>query len=422
MVTFYCEATSPAHNPRLDSSLAQPIEGLKGSCFQATFQLELPMESKVMNIASQRRLSLTLLGVYVLLLLGACFWPFNFFQRNQVDWQASGGLRFVGPGIAYTSTNAAELATLRAFTLVMNLAVDFPGQASWIFSYGLDFDETNLLIGTYARQLVIEIHRGGKRNRANLQGVLEAGKSVWLAIAANDSSMSITLDGELKRFSKSNLPADSRWRSEYPLVVGARSDGKYPMTGVVSQIAIFDRAYDVKDLRHPDLIVKNGRPLVNYDFRNSTGTAVANRGVSDVGPLVIPETFTPFRNPVLMDLKDLWNPLPVWGDIVLNIVAFLPIGLLVAAAAGPSVRLSKTTAIAVVLSFMLSMSIELLQSFLPRRWSTFMDVATNTFGGFLGVTLWISGMVESSWQRLNRLLLFGSPVSARREQISDSEQ
>jgi len=388
--------------------MKNPVEGLKASSFQTTFNI-IACGIETVKPVPQRNLLPAILGVYVLILLGACFWPFNFFQKNRVEWQAGGGLRFSGPGIAYTNSHASAIAGLTQFTLLMHFVPESPGQPSWILSYGLDFDDTNLLVGAYTRQVVVEIHKGGKRFRANLQGVLEQKKPIWLAVSMSDRGTGIYLNGELKKFTKTMFPENSSWEPDYPLVVGARSDGKYPWSGVMYQIAILDSAHAMADLRDPSGLLRNVNPLVNYDFRQATGTAVMNTGVSNVGPLVLPENFVPFRNSVLMDLKDLWNPLPIWGDIVLNILVFVPIGVLVAAAAGPNMRLSRVTLLAVALSFLISLSVELLQSLLPRRWSTFMDVATNTFGGFLGVTVWLSGLIETSWRRLSRLPIFGSP-------------
>lgn len=90
------------------------------------------------------------------------------------------------------------------------------------------------------------------------------------------------------------------------------------------------------------------------------------------------------RDPLAFLLR--WHGTQVsLGDLATNVVAYVPVGLLVY-----RVLLSKTHAVvaavlAVAAAFALSLSMELLQGFLPTRVQSTVDLLTNTLGGAVGV-------------------------------------
>ena len=85
-------------------------------------------------------------------------------------------------------------------------------------------------------------------------------------------------------------------------------------------------------------------------------------------------------------------------DVSVNILAYIPFGLLVVFAAYPRWRNFVALAIALGLSAVLAFSVETLQSWLPTRIPSLMDWWANVFGGLLGGLLaiplgpqWLSG-------------------------------
>ncbi len=332
------------------------------------------------------------LFIYLLVVLGGCLWPFNFFQGNRVSWEPGGGLRFASPGIAYTQTDVSGLAGLSSLTVLMHFLPESPGESSWILSCGLDFERANFLVGLNWNQLVIEVNEGGRRVRAGLRGVLERGKPVWLAMVVDTTGVTVYLDGTKKKHVGAALVSASSWQAGYPLVLGCRSDGKFPWDGVLYKVAVLDRPFEEAELRDPASLIAGGKPVVYYDFTKGSGSLIPNGGEGKVGPLVVPKSFVPLRRAVLMDLAEIWVPMPLWGDIVLNILAFIPIGLLVGAILRGRLGVGSVILVALGVCFTLSLGIEVLQSYLPGRWSTFTDVAANTAGGVLGVALWLSGL------------------------------
>ena len=87
----------------------------------------------------------------------------------------------------------------------------------------------------------------------------------------------------------------------------------------------------------------------------------------------------------LWSLLKSWAARPRRGDVAANILLYMPLGFIL-------FRLSKRLFIAVLLGAALSVCIELLQYYAPRRNSVATDVYSNTFGTFIGA---IGGMLFS---------------------------
>jgi VanZ family protein len=84
-------------------------------------------------------------------------------------------------------------------------------------------------------------------------------------------------------------------------------------------------------------------------------------------------------------------PLPRYitrTDIATNILAYLPVGFLMAALLRPSMRLRRAALWAVGFGLVLSFAMETLQMFLPNRFSSNLDILTNGVGALLGAVLY----------------------------------
>ena len=74
-------------------------------------------------------------------------------------------------------------------------------------------------------------------------------------------------------------------------------------------------------------------------------------------------------------------------DLIVNVVGYLPFGALAVLALHPRVRGLSALALATLAGVLLSGCIEALQTFLPRRVASNVDLATNTLGALLGALL-----------------------------------
>jgi VanZ family protein len=102
------------------------------------------------------------------------------------------------------------------------------------------------------------------------------------------------------------------------------------------------------------------------------------------------------------------------GDVVSNVLLFLPFGFLLAVwRAGRGASLAATTALALLGGAVLSGSVELTQLFAPQRFISFVDLMMNTFGSIVGaMTGWF--WARAIWPVLSvrvRQLLVARPLT-----------
>src|ERR1700722_15475479 len=132
------------------------------------------------------------------------------------------------------------------------------------------------------------------------------------------------------------------------------------------------------------------RPLALYLFTEHTG-AIVHDSLGSHTNLIIPERFLVLHPEFLSAPWHHFRSTPgYWEDVAINILGFIPFGLSFLAYFS-SVRLTKNAALLVLLlGFLTSLTIEVLQAWLPTRNSGINDLITNTFGTGLGVLLYRS--------------------------------
>src|SRR5262245_57478765 len=83
-------------------------------------------------------------------------------------------------------------------------------------------------------------------------------------------------------------------------------------------------------------------------------------------------------------LAQAWPRVLLRFDIVVNVLGYAPCGLLAVAALQPRLRGLPAMLAAVLFALALSLGLEALQSYLPTRTASNLDVLCNTLGGALG--------------------------------------
>jgi VanZ family protein len=116
--------------------------------------------------------------------------------------------------------------------------------------------------------------------------------------------------------------------------------------------------------------------------------------------------------PLLAYLSGDWPRYYTAFDVIINALAYLPLGFLLVPALLPRFTLWPAACTAVVAAASLSFSLETLQNFLPNRVPSNVDLGANTLGGLLGATLGLRwGRLLSDGGRLhllrNRLFVAG---------------
>jgi len=338
--------------------------------------------------------------LYIVVLLFAGLLPFNFFQDNKADQKPDQGLRLMPPSTAYTKTPPHKLSNIKHFTMILNLSSDYVGTGEYarIVTYSLDFDKTNFMISQKKKSLVFRIKADehSKILYFENEGILKRGKASWVAIVYDGEKIMLYQDGQLIYAAKTGKLGFSRWDPNYPLVLGSGADGKYCWNGSIFTFAVFSKAFTPAEIRGLPSNIENNKPLIYYNFA-SAGRMVADHGDSPRANLAIPRFFAPYKRNVLslpsLDIKDYRNS---FMDIFVNIMGFFPLGFLVAA----HLR-KKPILLSIVLStaagFIVSLTIELMQAFLPSHSSNMLDLACNTVGALGGCLFWyLVGIVKTT--------------------------
>jgi VanZ family protein len=161
-------------------------------------------------------------------------------------------------------------------------------------------------------------------------------------------------------------------------------------------------------------------PLIHYvfkpeytyetEFRGKKALAVRDMGKGEAADLVIPEQFMPYQRVYLGWDPDWTTRSSEWMDVIVNIVGFMPFGILFIFAAvkmkclsvlvpeclseeisgkkqSSNGKIVMVVILALVAGFVVSFAIEWLQAYLPSRDSSLRDLITNVLGTFVGAVI-----------------------------------
>ena len=178
------------------------------------------------------------------------------------------------------------------------------------------------------------------------------------------------------------------------IVIGSAPKTSFNWSGRVKGIAIYDRKLSGAEVtqsfvdwtkgRQPDP-AKNDGIVARYLFDEGIGNVVRNQ-VDPATDLLIPKRF------FVLDQQFLerpWNEFHpgwhYWKDVAVNIVGFTPLGFFFYAYLCQVRKIEHLAALTIAFGFAVSLTIEVLQAFLPTRDSGMTDLITNTLGTAIGV-------------------------------------
>jgi VanZ family protein len=82
-----------------------------------------------------------------------------------------------------------------------------------------------------------------------------------------------------------------------------------------------------------------------------------------------------------------WPAYFTWTDLIINVLTYVPVGAFLTLVLMPFLRGATAATLATILAILMSLTIEVLQVFLPGRIPSNADLLCNAFGAFLGATL-----------------------------------
>jgi hypothetical protein len=235
--------------------------------------------------------------------------------------------------------------------------------------------------------------RLGRKAKIYINDVFSRAQPVFITISSSEAGTSVYVDGILTtkvtgfRISSQDLVGQ--------LVIANAPDTSNSWSGQLKALAIYDRELSAPEVaEHFTDWTKNNPPrlrrsdgiVASYFLDEGKGSIVHNQ-VDSATNLLMPDHYFILREQFLErpwdEFRPDWN---YWKDVGINIVGFVPLGFFfrVLFSAMGDKRASWLT---VVLGFAVSLTIEVLQAFLPTRDSGMTDLFTNTLGTGLGVML-----------------------------------
>lgn len=361
------------------------------------------------KVSQPYRKVLALLCVLTIcVILTAGLWPFSA-PRNSVHWLQTGdGLQFGKHGTAVSAAafrkrdedNASgtlEIALKAARSQNGGTILSFaesahPGEPFSLHQFG------NSLV---VRRNNIDANGTSRTALISVPGLFQGSlQPLFLTFALNAQGMSIYVNGILTCVSPlSGTRNDLTGR----LVLANSPTAHNSWQGEITRLAIYgqeltagqiaDRYSGWKENRKPAL--GTGEAPVALYLLNEHEGRVAHNSVDAATDLEIPSRYFALHQEFL---RAPWREYhPTWGyyeDVLINIGGFIPLGFCLCAYLS-LVRWTSRPAMATILVGLLtSVTIEVLQAFLPTRSSGVTDLMTNTLGTAIGVMICRSALGE----------------------------
>ena len=216
-------------------------------------------------------------------------------------------------------------------------------------------------------------------------------RPVFLTVTSGQKGTCVYLDGVLvkaaphfqlstKAFAGRLIVGDSAWQTD-------------SWQGQILGLAIYHRQLTPKDvLQNYTAWKERGRPAIAQDERNvalylfdeNTGSVSHDKSGAGI------DLYIPPRYQVIdkIALEPLWAEFSMtrnyWSAALKNIVGFIPFGFCFYAYL-TTLSIKRATLVTVILGTAVSLTIEILQAYLPTRDSGTTDIITNTLGTWIGV-------------------------------------
>jgi hypothetical protein len=212
-----------------------------------------------------------------------------------------------------------------------------------------------------------------------------------ITITSGPQGTAAFVDGALMKVFPSFRPSGDAFTGR--LVLGNSPVVNNSWSGVFLGLAIYNRELGLTEVRqHYQSWTAKGQPDTGDDknrtalylFNEHGGSIVHNRGTSGID-LLIPERYRildeKFLEPVWSEFRWDWD---YWKNVLINIGGFVPLGFFFSAWFTAR-RTSAPIVVTILLGAAVSLTIEVLQAFLPTRDSGTTDLITNTLGTVFGV-------------------------------------
>jgi VanZ family protein len=394
-----------------------------------------PTTMRSQEIISELRrklLSANSLGVICALILCgilvAGLWPFHR-PQNEVSWLGDDdGLRF-GKYATVLSSGTLRMRSSgdeASCSLEIWLRPSFIGPSSTFLAFSTP--ENPLQFSLRQSGPDLELQRDSRSQpyqartaKLEVGHVFREAKRVFLTVTSGPQGTLIYVDGTLVRTSREFRLAGNDCTGQ--LVVGDSPLESDNWSGQLRGLAIYNRQLTGEQVfRHYETWAAMGRPEVSEDersvalylFDEDGGRVVHNHAGSGID-LYIPERYLILHQVLLKPpWKEFEPSLGYLKDVLINIAGFIPFGFFFCAYFSAAGRLKRAALATIILGATLSLAIEILQAYLPTRYSGMTDIVTNTFGTWIGaLAYWARAPAHARGARWPR----GEPAAQGRTEV-----
>jgi VanZ family protein len=224
--------------------------------------------------------------------------------------------------------------------------------------------------------------------------VFQKRRPVFLAITSGLQGTAIYADGvpagKTQRIRLSTKNFTGR------LIVGDSPRQSDSWSGQLLGLAIYYRELTARQVRvHYEGWMQRGRPEIHegernvalYLFDERKGNVVHNHAGSDVN-LYIPDKYSVVDKIFLESPRSEFRRSDFWGAVLKNVVGFVPFGWCFYAYLSTARPIKREVLATVMFGTLVSLTIEVVQVYLPTRASGMTDIITNTLGTYLGVVMY----------------------------------
>ena len=349
---------------------------------------------------AQPKLLLAICACVLLVILVAGLWPFHA-PRNDVQWVLpEGGLLFGKHGSLISAGIFKSSESQAPGSCSIEIGLD-PGQANSSGTILAFYSSASRSIPFAMQQSLGDLRlqragRGGldKKAKIYVNDVFSRLQPVFITISSSGAGTSVYLDGILSKTVTSFRISNRDLAGQ--LVIANAPDTSNSWSGQLKALAIYDRELSAPEVAehftdwrkdNPPPLSKSDGVVASYLFDEGKGSVVHNR-VDSATNLLIPDHYFVLREQFLERPWDEFRPdRNYWKDVAINILGFIPLGFCFRALFSAMGKDKRASWLAVGLGFAVSLTIEVLQAFLPTRDSGMTDLFTNTLGTGLGVIL-----------------------------------
>lgn len=343
-------------------------------------------------------------------ILAAGLYPFHA-PRNNVSWSGDGnGLVFGKHGSILAASPFPERPRAQNNSCSLEIWLQPNSAQGMVLAfYWPDRQIVPFSIRQFQHGLVFENNSPGDSKEPAIYSadVFHGPKPAWVTITSGEAGFAVYVDGTLVRRDPKFAVRNRDLTGEF--VIGGSPTTPYNWSGLVKGLALYDRELSAAEVSQSFLDgKKENRPesgltdglVARYLFDEGKGNIVHSR-VDPAIDLLIPERFFVLHAQFLERPWDEFHwRLSYLKDLVVNVVGFIPLGFFFYAYFSQVRRAEHSAALTVAFGFAVSLTIEVLQSFLPTRDSGMTDLLTNTLGTALGVMAFRHKFTQS-WLAMN---------------------